>query len=74
MKEGGRDDGKENVAHLEEVQIAIENQPRHTRVQNDRPRDSDSDIDLSYKVKVDDRAPVTTLRADVNHFGEVVVV
>jgi hypothetical protein len=54
MEKGSRDDGEEDVAHLEEVQVAIKDQPSHASEQNDRPRDGDGDIDLSYGIKVDD--------------------
>lgn len=74
MEEGRRDDGKKNVAHPEEVQVAVEDQPCDTCIQNDRPRDGDGDIELSQVVKVHDRTPVTTFRADVPHFGEAAVV
>lgn len=74
MEEGGRDDTKEDVAHPEEVQVAVQDQPCDTGVQNDCPRNSDGDIELSQGVKVDDRTPVTTLGADVDHFDDAGVV
>ena len=72
MKKAGRDDGEKDVAHLEEVQVAIKDQPSHANTQDSRPPGGEGDIGLSYSVKVDDRTPVATFRADVDHFGEVV--
>lgn len=72
MKKAGRDDSKKDVAHLEEVKVAIKHQPSNTSKQDTRPRDGEGDIGLSYDVKVDDRTPVATFRADVDHFGEAV--
>ena len=72
VKKAGRDDGKKDVAHLEEVQAAVKDQPSHAGEQDSRPRDGEEGIGLSYGVKVDDRTPVATFRADVDHFGEAV--
>lgn len=72
MKKAGRDDGKKDVAHLEEVKVAIKHQPSNAGKQDTRPRDGEGDVGLSYDVKVDDRTPVTAFRADVDHFGEAV--
>ena len=72
VKKAGRDDGKKDVAHLEEVQVAINDQPSHAGEQDNRPCDGEEGIGLSYGVKVDDRTPVATFRADVDHFGEAV--
>ena len=72
VKKAGRGDGKKDVAHLEEVQVAINDQPSHASEQDNRPCDGEEGIGLSYDVKVDDRTPVATFRADVDHFGEAV--
>ena len=72
MKKASREDGKKDVAHLEEVKVAIKDQPSNAGRQDDRPRDGEGDIGLSYNIKVDDRTPVATFRADVDHFGDVV--
>src|ERR1700756_3411199 len=72
VKKAGRGDGKKDVAHLEEVQAAINDQPCHAGEQDNRPRDGEEGICLSYGVKVDDRTPVATFRADVDHSGEAV--
>src|SRR4051794_21401253 len=69
MEKGRRDDGEKDVTHFQEVQLAMEYQPRHASIENDRPRNGDGDIGLSNGVKVDNRTPVTSLRADVDHFG-----
>src|SRR5947209_210269 len=72
VKKAGRDDSKKDIAHLEEVKVAVKHQPSNASKQDTRPRDGEGDIGLSYHVKVDDRTPVATFRADVDHFGEVV--
>jgi hypothetical protein len=72
VKKAGRDGSKKDVAHLEEVQVAIKDEPSHASEQDNRPRDGEGDIGLSYGVKVDDPTPVATFRADVDHFGEAV--
>ena len=73
MEKSRRDDGEKDVAHPQEVQVAMEYQPRHASIQNDRPHNGDGDIGLSNGVKVEDRAPITSLGTDVNHFGDVAV-
>jgi len=69
MEEDSRSNSQKDVAHLEEVKAAISNQPSYTGEQNNRPRDGEANVYLSYGVEVYHRTPVTTLRADVDHFG-----
>lgn len=47
VEKGGRDDGQEDVAHLEEVQVAVQDQPCNAGIENGRPHEGDGDIDLS---------------------------
>lgn len=69
MEKEGRSDSQQDVAHFEEVKFAMKNQPSYTSEEDNRPRNGENDIDLSHGVEIDNRTPVTTLRADVDHFG-----